>query len=132
NHEYSGDKLLTSWKAHFEYPLNQPSTESIGDLAALAQGDTDVARQYAAYFAHWSEFAAETVYYADYQNVRFITLNATRDTAFLAPDALPGCAGAECPSTKVSELRTQYQAAWLGYVLKNSPSKWNVVTFHQP
>lgn len=132
NHEYSGDKALASWKAHFEYPLNQPSTETIGELAKLAQGDTDEARQYAAYFTHWAEFAAETVYYTDYQGVRFITLNATRDTAFLKPNDLPGCTGDACPSTKVQELWTEYQAAWLDFVLKESPSKWNVVTFHQP
>ncbi|PIJ01804.1 metallophosphoesterase [Leucobacter sp. OLCS4] len=133
NHEYTGgDNMLKSWKAHFEYPLNQPNTGTIGELAKLAQGDSDVARQYAAYFAHWTEFAAETVYYTDYQNVRFITLNATRDTAFLKPANLPACTGAECPSTKVQELWTQYQAAWLDHVLKNSQSKWNVVTFHQP
>ncbi|WP_449281374.1 fibronectin type III domain-containing protein [Leucobacter sp.] len=132
NHEYSGDKLLASWKAHFEYPLNQPSTESIGELASLAQGDSDAAKQYAAYFAHWAEFAAETVYYTDYQGVRFITLNATRDTTFLKPDVLPACSGSECPSGKVAALWTEYQAAWLDYVLKNSASKWNVVTFHQP
>ncbi|GAA1323986.1 fibronectin type III domain-containing protein [Leucobacter albus] len=132
NHEYQGDKALASWKAHFEYPLNQPSTESIGELAKLSQGDTEVAKQYAAYFEHWADFAAETVYYTDYQGVRFITLNATRDTTFLKPANLPGCTGAECPSTKVQELWTEYQAAWLDFVLKNSPSKWNVVTFHQP
>lgn len=132
NHEYSGDKLMTAWKAHFEYPLNQPGTASIGTLAALAQGDTQEAKQYAAYFEHWADFAAETVYYIDYQNVRFITLNATRDSTFLKPSVLPDCTGAECPSTKVSALWTEYQAAWLDYVLKNSPSKWNVVTFHQP
>ncbi|MBL3686082.1 metallophosphoesterase family protein [Leucobacter zeae] len=132
NHEYSGDKLLASWKAHFEYPLNQPSTESIGDLAGRAQGDSPEAKQYAAYFAHWADFAAETVYYADYQGVRFITLNATRDTTFLTPAGLPACSGAECPSTKVQELWTEYQAAWLDYVLAQSASKWNVVTFHQP
>ncbi len=132
NHEYSGDKLMVAWKAHFEYPLNQPDTESIGELAALAVGDSDVAQQYRAYFEHWADFAAETVYYADYQNVRFITLNATRDTTFLRPDVLPACSGDECPSSKVAALWTQYQAAWLDYVLKNSPSKWNVVTFHQP
>ncbi|WP_053382859.1 fibronectin type III domain-containing protein [Leucobacter celer] len=132
NHEYSGDKLLASWKAHFEYPLNQPSTETIGELAALAQGDSDAAKQYAAYFAHWAEFAAETVYFTDYQGVRFITLNATRDTEFLRPSSLPSCSGAECPSGKVAALWTEYQAAWLDYVLKNSASKWNVVTFHQP
>lgn len=132
NHEYSGDKTLASWKAHFEYPLNQPSTDTIGELAGRAQGDSDVARQYAAYFEHWADFAAETVYYTDYQGVRFITLNATRDTTFLKPANLPGCTGAECPSTKVQALWTEYQAAWLDFVLKESPSKWNVVTFHQP
>lgn len=132
NHEYSGDKLLKSWKANFEYPHNNPTTATTGDLAALAVGDTDVAKQYAAYFAHWTQFAAETVYFTDYQDMRFITLNATRDTTFLTPDALPGCAGAECPSTKVSQLWTEFQAAWLDYVLESSPSKWNVVTFHQP
>lgn len=132
NHEYSGDALMTSWKAHFEYPLNQPSTESIGELAKLAQGDTPEAKQYAAYFEHWNQFAAETVYYVDYQNVRFITLNATRNSTFLKPGVLPGCTGAECPSTRVADLWTEYQAAWLDFVLKNSPSKWNVVTFHQP
>ena len=27
---------------------------------------------------------------------------------------------------------TRFQAAWLDHVLEASPSKWNVVTFHQP
>jgi hypothetical protein len=132
NHEYSGDKFLTSWKANFEYPHNNPTTETIGDLADLAVGDTDVAKQYAAYFAHWTQFATETVYFTDYQGVRFITINATRDTTFLTPDGLPACTGAECPSANVSALWTQFQAAWLDHVLTQSPSKWNVVTFHQP
>ncbi|MFF2371270.1 fibronectin type III domain-containing protein [Agromyces sp. NPDC058110] len=132
NHEYSGDKYLKSWKANFEYPHNNPTTETIGDLANLAVGDTDVAKQYAAYFAHWTQFATETVYFTDYQGVRFITINATRDTTFLTPDNLPVCAGAECPSTKVAALWTEFQAAWLDHVLTESPSKWNVVTFHQP
>ncbi len=132
NHEYSGDKKLTAWKAHFEYPLNQPADDTIGDMAKLAEGDTPVAKQYRAYFDHWAEFAAETVYFTDYQGVRFITINATRDTAFLTPDGLPACSGAECPSTKVAALWTQYQAEWLDHILGESPSKWNVVTFHQP
>jgi len=132
NHEYSGDKLLKSWKANFEYPHNNPSTETIGELADLAVGESDVAKQYAAYFAHWTAFATETVYFTDYQGVRFITVNATRDTTFLTPDVLPSCTGVECPQTKVGELWTQFQAAWLDHVLTESPSKWNVVTFHQP
>ena len=132
NHEYSGDKKLLAWKANFEYPLNQPSTETIGEMAGLAVGDGEVAAQYRAYFAHWAEFAAETVYFTDYQGVRFITVNATRDTAFLTPDRLPTCQDAACPSTKVAELWTQFQAEWLDHVLSTSASKWNVVTFHQP
>jgi hypothetical protein len=132
NHEYSGDKTLSSWKANFEYPHNNPSTDTIGALADLAVGDTDVARQYAAFFEHWTRFATETVYFTDYQGMRFITVNATRDTTFLTPDQLPACASAECPSTRIGDLWAQFQAAWLDHVLEESPSKWNVVTFHQP
>ncbi|MGO2542949.1 MAG: fibronectin type III domain-containing protein [Specibacter sp.] len=132
NHEYSGDNKLEAWKANFEYPHNNPDTETIGAMAELAVGDTDVARQYAAYFSHWADFAAETVYFTDYQDTRFITINATRDTAFLTPDSLPACADVECPSAKVARLWTDFQGAWLDQILENSPSKWNVVTFHQP
>ena len=132
NHEYSGDRYLKAWKANFEYPLNQPTVETIGDMADLAEGDDEVAAQYRAYFEHWSEFAAETVYFTDYQGVRFITVNATRDTTFLTPENLPVCLATSCPSTKVGELWTEYQAAWLDHVLSTTDSKWNVVTFHQP
>jgi hypothetical protein len=132
NHEYSGDRYMKAWKANFEYPLNQPTVETIGDMAGLAEGDDEVAAQYRAYFEHWSEFAAETVYFTDYQGVRFITVNATRDTTFLTPANLPACLATTCPSTKVGELWTEYQAKWLDHVLSTSDSKWNVVTFHQP
>ena len=132
NHEYSGDKKLAAWKANFEYPHNNPATGSVGELANLAQGESDVARQYKAYFEHWSEFAQETAYYTDYQNVRFITLNATRDKAFLTPDDLPSCSGDDCPENDVARQWTRFQAAWLDHILGESPSKWNVVTFHQP
>ncbi|SJN46927.1 hypothetical protein FM104_15500 [Microbacterium esteraromaticum] len=132
NHEYSGDKMLTAWKANFEYPHNNPAVGTVGELANLAQGDSDVARQYKAYFEHWSEFAQETAYYTDYQDVRFITLNATRDRTFLTPSNLPSCAVEECPQNDVSRLWTRFQAAWLDGILRDSPSKWNVVTFHQP
>ncbi|MBO9626546.1 MAG: metallophosphoesterase [Microbacterium sp.] len=133
NHEYTGgDALLKAWKANFEYPHNNPTTGSVGELANLAQGDTDVARQYRAFFDHWSSFAAETAYYTDYQGVRFITLNATRDKTFLTPGGLPSCTGTECPANQIDVLWTRFQGAWLDALLQNSPSKWNVVTFHQP
>lgn len=131
NHEYSGDKLLTAWKAHFEYPLNNPNDSTIGELAQLARGDSESARHHRAYFDHWADFAQETVYFADYQGVRFITVNATRDTTFLRPDVVPSCTGGGCV-TDVADLWVRYQAAWLDHVLETSESKWNVVTFHQP
>ncbi len=132
NHEYSGDNKLRAWKANFEYPRNNPSTDTVGELAQLAQGDTPQAKQYKALFDHWTQFAEETVYFADYQDVRFITINATRNSGFLTPDNLPACAEADCPAGQMSELWIKFQAAWLDHVLATSPSKWNVVTFHQP
>lgn len=132
NHEYSGDNKLRAWKANFEYPRNNPSTETVGQLAQLAQGDSPQARQYKALFEHWTEFAEETVYFSDYQDVRFITINATRSSGFLTPDNMPSCAEADCPAAQISELWIKFQAAWLDHVLTTSPSKWNVVTFHQP
>lgn len=135
NHEYSGDNKLLSWKAHFEYPLNQPADDTIGDLAKLAVGATPAAKQYRALFDHWSEFAAETVYFTDYQGVRFITINATANAGFLLPDVLPPCEGTDCPlatEEKGEALWLDYQAQWLDHILSETPSKWNVVTFHQP
>jgi len=130
NHEYSGDQTMRNWKANFEYPHNQPNLATIGDLAQLAEGDTPAARRTAALFEHWSQFAAETVYYVDYQDVRFITLNATRDTTFLTPANLPACSGAGCPNT--GSLWIDFQAAWLDHILENNPNTWAVATFHQP
>jgi hypothetical protein len=132
NHDLSGDRFLRAWKANFEYPHNYPTTETIGKLADLAVGDSDAARQYAAYFAHWTRFAIETVYFTDYQGVRFISVNATQDIRLLSPASIPACVGGGCPSRKIAELWTQFQATWLDQVLEVSPSKWNVVTFHQP
>jgi hypothetical protein len=132
NHEYIDDPLLRAWKANFEYPHNNPTYATSGPLADLAFAGTDIARQYAAYVDHWSEFAAETVYFTDYQDVRFIAVNATQDVGFLTPAALPECVGEGCPSGDVGELWTRFQAAWLDHVLTESPAKWNVVTFHQP
>ena len=132
NHEYLGDTLMRAWKATFEYPLNHPSRTTVGDLADLAVGDDPVARQHAAYFDHFTALGAETVYYVDYQGVRFVTLNATRNIGFLTPDVLPACAGAGCPSSAPGDLWIRFQAAWLDGVLAQSDATWHVVTFHQP
>jgi len=55
-----------------------------------------------------------TVYYVDFQGVRFIVLNSTEAVYYDAPD------------------RTEYQAEWLQQVLSNNPNRWTVVTFHHP
>ena len=132
NHEYSGDAKLRAWKANFEYPRNNPSVETVGELAQLTVGDTPQAAQYRALFEHWTEFAQETVYYADYQGVRFISINATRSSGFLTPENLPACEGSDCPANDLGSLWIEFQAAWLDHILEGTSSKWNVVTFHQP
>ncbi|CCH29593.1 metallophosphoesterase family protein [Actinosynnema sp. NPDC047251] len=129
NHEYSGDSALRNWKMNFEYPANHPNLTTIGALADRAKGDTDAARQTAAYFAHWDNVAKETVYFSDFQDVRFITLNATQNLGYLRPATLPTCA-VDCPDA--ASLWVQFQAAWLDHILANNPNKWSVVTFHQP
>ncbi|WP_175494063.1 purple acid phosphatase family protein, partial [Herbiconiux ginsengi] len=87
NHEYEGAQLSTQWQAQFEYPDNGP-TGSAG-IEALLKG---------------------TVYYTDYQGVRFISLNSNiTDAAALA-----------------------VQTAWLSKTLDENPNKWTVVYFHHP
>ena len=130
NHEYSGDSQMRNWKANFEYSLNQPTTATIGELAKLAEGDTPAAIRTKALFDHWETFAGETVYFVDYQGVRFITLNATRNTGFLTTPEMPSCEGEGCPDA--GRLWIDFQAAWLDHVLETNPGKWAVATFHQP
>ncbi|EOM76752.1 hypothetical protein DW322_07335 [Rhodococcus rhodnii] len=77
NHEYSGDPLLTQYRAHFGYPDTGPV------------------------------FRCEDAWYADYQGVRFVSLNA-------------------------NVLTGVDQRGWLDRVLGENPQPWTVVTFHQP
>ncbi|MDQ1204387.1 metallophosphoesterase family protein [Microbacterium sp. SORGH_AS_0862] len=83
NHEYyPGPDLSQYWPAQFSFPENGPE---VG--------------------AH-----PETVYYVDYQGVRFISLNSNLQDA----DA----------------MRTQ--SAWLDAVLTENSQPWTVVSFHHP
>ncbi len=132
NHEHLGDSLLRVWRTTFEFPRNSPTRETIGSLAELAEGDDEVARQYAAFFDRFTELAVESVYYTDYQGVRFVALDATRDQTFLNPEDLPRCVDPQCPASSPGELWIRFQAAWLDGVLADSEATWDVVTFHQP
>ena len=70
-------KILTShWRAGFAFPLNGPA-----------------------------EFP-ETVYYIDYQGVRFVSLDSNRPLAT--------------------------QVTWLDEVLRDNPHQWTIVTLHHP
>jgi hypothetical protein len=56
----------------------------------------------------------ETVYYVDFQGVRFIALNSVEAVYDDAPD------------------HARLQAAWLEGLLRDNPNRWTVVTFHHP
>ena len=93
NHEYSGTNLTPYWRTQFAFPDNGP--QGTGPIYDALKG---------------------TVYYTDYQGVRFISLNS--NTAAVT-----------------SSLRQQFidvQAAWLDEVLKDNPNRWSVATFHHP
>lgn len=84
NHEYGVDarlgtpayRLTPQWRAQFTLPTNGP--------AGLE----------------------ETVYFCDYQGVRFVSLNSNESF--------------------------QEQSSWLEAVLRDNPNRWTVATFHHP
>ncbi|KQW05118.1 hypothetical protein ASC66_15770, partial [Leifsonia sp. Root4] len=87
NHEYEGAELSKQWQAQFAYPDNGP--QGSAEVEALLDG---------------------TVYYSDYQGVRFISLNSN--------------------ITEASALAVQTE--WLKQTLETNPNKWTVVFFHHP
>lgn len=94
NHEYTGTLLAPNWRPQFAWPGNGP------------QGTTPV-----------HEALEGTVYYVDYQGVRFISLNSNRA-------AVADAAG--------KQQFLDIQAEWLREVLTGNPNRWTVVTFHHP
>lgn len=85
NHEYDDRRLSKQWQPHFSFPQNGPNSERL----------------------------SETVYYVDYQGVRFISL----DTA--AMDSNPF-------------VSTLQQSQWLEEVLENNPNQWTIIFHHHP
>lgn len=124
NHEYTGDAFMRHWKSNFEYPANGPQWSG-------TVGTTDAQRQEAAYRSHMAEVLTESVYFVDFQGVRFITLNAARLEArsLFTPADLPNCL-IGCPNP--SSLWLDMQGRWLDEILKNNPNQWAVATFHHP
>ncbi|WP_084469953.1 metallophosphoesterase [Jiangella gansuensis] len=83
NHEYSGGQLSTFWRPQFPNPKNGPAVPEL----------------------------EETVYYLDYQGVRFISLDSNHQG---------------------NAARMAAQTEWLEQTLASNPNKWTVVTFHHP
>lgn len=83
NHEYDGINISEQWNYQFAFPDNGPSLSCYEN----------------------------TVYYTDYQDVRFICL----DTTLLSYPVLAGI-----------------QRKWLKSVLKNNPNTWTIVFHHHP
>jgi hypothetical protein len=91
NHEYLGPLLSPYWRPQFDWPDNGPTGTPTADALA------------------------GTVYYVDYQGVRFISLNSNTGAG---------------PEGAAAWLETQ--AEWLDGVLSDNPNRWTVVTFHHP
>tara|TARA_B100000927_G_scaffold278228_1_gene260697 strand:- start:3345 stop:4901 length:1557 start_codon:yes stop_codon:yes gene_type:complete len=75
----TGSPILSKhWRPQFSFPIQDVTIESL----------------------------KETIYYIDYQGVRFISLN--------------------------SNTEVEAQTSWLQKVLEQNPNKWTVITFHHP
>jgi hypothetical protein len=85
NHEYDNGKITDQWGPHFTFPKNGPRNNRL----------------------------SETVYYFDYQGVRFISL----DTPAMDADPI---------------IKTLQQKSWLRGVLEDNPNHWTVVFHHHP
>ncbi len=92
NHEYAGAVLTPYWRAQFAFPDNGP--QGTGPVYEALKG---------------------TVYYVDYQGVRFVSLNSNS----------VGGAGQ-------TQEWWDVQAQWLDQVLTDNPNRWTVLTFHHP
>ncbi|WP_253194488.1 GH92 family glycosyl hydrolase [Streptomyces sp. MP131-18] len=117
NHEFNaGNGLLQTSRASFAFPANGPVPADAGEDAER-------------YGEHLAEAMRESVYYSDYQGVRFVVLNANRDDIceLVRPD---GLADFDCGEARGVWVRMQ--AAWLDRVLAENPHRWSVVTEHQP
>jgi hypothetical protein len=88
NHEYEGIRRSSFWTRHFPGTGNGPDDDDLGG----------------------------TVWYTDYQGVRFVTLNGNFQAA---------------PWLDIKDWMED-QAAWLDDVLEDNPNEWTVVTYHQP
>jgi predicted alpha-1,2-mannosidase len=114
NHEIGGQNRFENFSDSFEFDANGPVASDAGEYAG-------------AWGAHLQKVLKDTVYYTDYQGVRFITLNANRDDI--------GTILADSGNTDIAAGKRAWmtaQATWLDRVLRENPNEWSVVLSHQP
>jgi len=116
NHEIGGDAFAPVFRDSFEYDPDGPRPSDAGEFEAL-------------YGAHMASVMKDSVYFTDYQGVRFVTMNANRDDIcpLITP---PGMSGFNCDEGR--RVWMQMQATWLDRVLTENPNKWSVMLTHQP
>ncbi|GMA33397.1 GH92 family glycosyl hydrolase [Litorihabitans aurantiacus] len=116
NHEVGPEPFMEHYLDTFEHDANGPVASDAGRFAPT-------------YGAHLARVLKDTVYFSDYQGVRFVTLNANRDD--ICPIARPaGLAAYDCNVARTAWMTMQ--ATWLDRVLQENPHDWSVVTAHQP
>lgn len=116
NHEIGGDALAPVFRDSFEYDPDGPRPSDAGAFEEK-------------YGAHMASVMKDSVYFTDYQGVRFVTMNANRDDIcpLITP---PGMTGFNCDEGR--RVWMQMQATWLDRILKENPHKWSVMLTHQP
>jgi predicted alpha-1,2-mannosidase len=116
NHEIGGDAFAPVFRDSFEYDPDGPRPSDAGAFESR-------------YGAHMASVMKDSVYFTDYQGVRFVTMNANRDDIcpLITP---PGMSDFNCDEGR--RVWMQMQATWLDRVLKENPNKWSVMLTHQP
>jgi predicted alpha-1,2-mannosidase len=116
NHEIGGDAFAPVFRDSFEYDPDGPRPSDAGEFEAK-------------YGEHMASVMKDSVYYTDYQGVRFVTMNANRDDIcpLITP---PGMIGFNCDEGR--QVWMKMQASWLDRTLKANPNKWSVMLTHQP
>ncbi|PWD51455.1 alpha-mannosidase [Serinibacter arcticus] len=116
NHEVGPEPFMEHYLDTFEHDDNGPVAADAGRFAGT-------------YGAHLARVLKDTVYFSDFQGVRFVTLNANRDD--ICPISRPaGLASFSCDTARTAWMTMQ--ATWLDRVLQENPHEWSVVTAHQP
>lgn len=123
NHEYHSSRIAQQWHEGYTFPSNGPvATAEAGTCERIFED-------------HLAEVMQNTVYYTDYQGVRFIGLNANTAEGFaqLFP-ATETLAEADCADSGINpvEIWLDMQADWLTDVVDDAPGNWTVALHHQP